>query len=281
MSSWKLVLGCFLGVGIAGSGLIVHHRFVRQHSRKGARELLDRADTLAWNNQWVAAQPLYLEAETQFKQQNRQADALYAHVSQYIPRAEREPIAPLLHDLQTCLNTPYGQVPATRLRILLIGGMVATNYDASMARTVWKQVEDASRHQHQYRLMMRAQGEQGIAAFLLGDFSNAKRLVVHAWFAAKYFNDPAAHVRYASVYGAGLVELQRYDAIKVLDEAIRTAKQSKGVAYPNGFAPNIDLQFHLGLGSWGCFPFFAAFSPSLAHFKADSAHRSFCRSWHR
>jgi CHAT domain-containing protein len=189
---------------------------------------------LAWNNQWVAAQPLYLEAETQFKQQNRQAEALYAHVSQYIPRAEREPIAPLLHDLQTCLNTPYGQDPATRLRILLIEGMIATNYDASMARTIWKQVEDASRQQHQYRLMMRAQGEQGIAAFLLGDFSNAKRLVVRAWFAAKYFNDPAAHVRYASVYGAGLVELQRYDeAIKVLDEAIRTAKQSKGVAYPS------------------------------------------------
>jgi tetratricopeptide (TPR) repeat protein len=82
--------------------------------------------------------------------------------------------------------------------------------------------------------MARAMGERGIAAFLLGDFAAAKKLVLRGWLTAKYLHDPAAHVRYASVYGAGLVELQRYDeAIHALDEAIDTAAKSPGVAYPS------------------------------------------------
>jgi hypothetical protein len=53
-------------------------------------------------------------------------------------------------------------------------------------------------------LASRAIGEQGIAAFLLGDISTAKKDVIEAWTVAKVA-DPAARVRYASVYGAGLV----------------------------------------------------------------------------
>jgi tetratricopeptide (TPR) repeat protein len=40
-------------------------------------------------------------------------------------------------------------------------------------------------------------------------------------------------VRYASVYGAGLVELQRYnEALNPLDEAIKIATKNPDVAYP-------------------------------------------------
>jgi len=55
-----------------------------------------------------------------------------------------------------------------------------------------------------------------------------------AYLVAKYVGDPAARVRYASVYGAGLVALKKYDrALKPLDEAIRVANTTKGVAYPS------------------------------------------------
>jgi len=49
-------------------------------------------------------------------------------------------------------------------------------------------------------------------------------------------------VRYASVYGAGLVELHRYDeAVHVLDSAIHTAARSPGIAYPSiAFNSKID-----------------------------------------
>jgi hypothetical protein len=39
--------------------------------------------------------------------------------------------------------------------------------------------------------------------------------------------DPAAHIRYASLYGTGLVELHKYkEAIGPLDEAIRVANKT-------------------------------------------------------
>ena len=71
-------------------------------------------------------------------------------------------------------------------------------------------------------------------AFLLGDLRSAKAKVLTAWGAAKLFHDDAAHVRYASVYGAGLNELHRYrEALVALDDAIETAARNPNVAYPS------------------------------------------------
>ena len=214
-----------------GTGMVIR----RNQRRKNTPEaILARADDLSWKNEWMEAAPLYRQAEQLFFRQNRASEALYAHVSQFIPRAESEPISSLLVELQKDQSLPAARAPETKLRILVIQGMIETNYDASMARTTWEKVQTLAKQQGHYHLMARAMGEQGIATFLLGDFASAKRLVLRALVVAKYLHDPAAHVRYASVYGAGLVELQRYNqAIRALDEAIRTAEQSPGIAYPS------------------------------------------------
>jgi CHAT domain-containing protein len=209
----------------------VHHIAVRSRTPEG---ILARADGLAWNNLWIAAQPLYADAERRFNAEHKPSEALYAHVSQFIPRAESEPIPPLLVELKRDTSLPAAQDFETKLRILTIEGMIETNYDASMAKKTWIQVESLAEWRGRLRLTARAMGEQGIADFLLGDFKDAKRLVTRAWLASKGLGDPAAHVRYASLFGAGLVELQRYDeAIQALDEAIQTAAKAKGVAYPS------------------------------------------------
>jgi hypothetical protein len=110
--------------------------------------------------------------------------------------------------------------------------MLKVNYDSAMARPTWAQVEPLARQRHHYLLASRAIGEQGIAAFLLGDITTAKKNVVKAWTVAKVA-DPAAHIRYASVYGTGLVELQKYgEALGPLDEAIKVSKDKPDVAYP-------------------------------------------------
>jgi CHAT domain-containing protein len=220
------------GITVAfGACMVIRHY---QRRKDTPEAILARADDLSWKNDWMEAAPLYQQAEQLFFRQNRASEALYAHVSQFIPRAESEPIFSLLVELQKDQSLPAARAPETRLRILVIQGMIETNYDASMARTTWEKVQTLARQQGHYLLMARAMGEQGIAAFLLGDFASAKRLVLRAWIMAKYLHDPAAHVRYASVYGAGLVELQRYkEAIKILDEAIRTAEESPGIAYPS------------------------------------------------
>ncbi len=86
---------------------------------------------------------------------------------------------------------------------------------------------------HHYELATRAEGEQGIATFLLGDVDTAKKQVVRAWGLSKVEYDPAATVRYASDFGAGLVQIQRFkEAMTFLNQAINVASSTKGVAFP-------------------------------------------------
>jgi CHAT domain-containing protein/tetratricopeptide (TPR) repeat protein len=196
--------------------------------------LLTRADSLSWNNNWIKAEPFYHEAELLFVKQHRESKALYAHVSQVPPNSESSSLTATIFQLTNDLALPAAADPETRLRILTIRGMLETNYDAASARSTWAQVTDLARRRGHLQLALRATGEQGIAAFILGDTNEAKKDVLEAWTSAKVLHDPAASVRYASVYGDGLVELRRYnEALTPLNEAIKIAKDHPDVAYPS------------------------------------------------
>jgi CHAT domain-containing protein len=196
--------------------------------------LLKQADSLAWNNNWIKAEPLYNRAEAGYVQEHKPSRALYAHVSQIPPNSEASSLTATIFALTEDLTLPEAADPETRLRILTIRGMIETNYDAASAQSTWTQVAQLARQRHHYMLAARAMGDQGIAAFILGDINTAKKQVVGAWEVAKVLGDPAARVRYASVYGAGLVELRRYqEALTPIDEAIKVANKNPQVAYPS------------------------------------------------
>jgi CHAT domain-containing protein len=197
-----------------------------------AEDLLFRADTLAWNDRWEEAALLYQRAEILFRAQGNQAKALYAAVSQ-IPPNQSVDIPAAIWSLTTDLTQPGASDPETRLRILTVRGMLETNQDAAQALATWEQVEKLARKLNHYELATRAIGEQGIAAFILGDVPTAKRKVILAWTFAKPELDPAARIRYASTYGAGLVAVGRYnEALNPLDEAMKIAQAHPEVAYP-------------------------------------------------
>ncbi len=194
--------------------------------------LLDRADTLAWGNRWTDAQPLYLKAQQLYTDQRNPSKALYAKVSQ-IPPDESGSIPAKILGLTRDLEKPEAQDPETRLRILTIRGMLETNYDASQARSTWEEVKKLAWKRGHFELASRAEGEQGIAAFILGDTDTAKKQVVRAWGLSKVEHDPGATVRYASVFGAGLVQLHRFkEALMPLDQAIKIASSNPALAYP-------------------------------------------------
>src|SRR5579863_3577459 len=206
-----------------------HHPHVPAGS---AEDLLFRADSLAWNDRWEEAAPLYQRAEALFRAQGNQAKALYSAVSQ-IPPNQSVDIPATIWSLTANLAQPGASDPETRLRILTVRGILQTNQDAAQALSTWEQVERLARTLHHYELATRAIGEQGIAAFILGDTLRAKREVVFAWTFAKPELDPAARIRYAATYGAGLVAVGRYaEAMNPLDEAISIAKAHPEVAYP-------------------------------------------------
>lgn len=235
-----LILAVLLGV--------VGYHVLRWRIPGSSEALLEQADEKSWVNNWIEAEPLYRQAELRFNQQHELSKALYAHVSEFPAHSESSISVPAqLAELTVDLSLPQAQDPETRLRILTILGMLEVNYDSAMARATWAQVEALARQRHDYLLTCRAIGEQGIAAFLLGDIAAAKKNVVKAWMLAK-IADPAAHIRYASVYGTGLVELQKYgEALGPLDEAIKVSKDKPEVAYPT-IAINAKIEALSGLG---------------------------------
>ncbi len=209
-------------------------RFMILREPRSPDAQLEQADKTAWLNAWIPAEPLYKKAEASFLKTRELSKALYARVSQMPAHMETENLQDQIWTLTQNLALPEARDPQTRLRILVIRGMIEVNYDAAIARSTWATVESLAKQQHQYLLASRAMGEQGIAAFLLGDIATAKKQVIQAWMVAKYGGDPAAQIRYASVYGSALVQFEKYkDSLEPLDEAIQLSKRTRGAANPN------------------------------------------------
>ena len=211
----------------------VRYRIRRRIDSDSADALLQRADDLAWNGQWFAAAPIFHQAEIKYTAERNEAKVLYAQVSQIPAYAESASLAGTIYALTQDLKQPAATDPETRLRILEVRGMLENNYDASLARQTWSRVAVLARDRGHLLLASRALGEEGISAFLLGDTATAKKEVLAAWGVAKVAHDIPAQVRYASLYGAGLVEMRRYQqGLKPLNEAIAIARAHPAVAYP-------------------------------------------------
>jgi CHAT domain-containing protein len=225
-----LAIAAALVTGVYFYAVAPHRSNADPHSARG---LLERADILAWNNRWTEATPLYQRAQILFTQQGNAPKALYASVSQ-IPADESVDIPAAIWTLTTDLTLPAASDPETRLRILTVRGILQTNQDAAQAHATWEEVESLAKRLHHYELATRAVGEQGIAAFLLGDASGARKQVVAAWELSKIERDPVATIRYASAFGAGLVAVGRYkEAMTPLNEAIKIANAHPEVGYPS------------------------------------------------
>ncbi|MGI0134922.1 MAG: hypothetical protein ACREBW_08210, partial [Candidatus Micrarchaeaceae archaeon] len=150
----------------------VRYRIRRRIDSDSADALLRCADDMSWLNSWIEAEPLYRRAEIQFVRSHEPAKALYAHVSEMPAPSESSTTIPQqIAELRQNLTLPAARNRETRLRILTILGMLEVNYDSAMARQTWSEVETLALKQHHYLLASRAVGEQGIAAFLLGDIA--------------------------------------------------------------------------------------------------------------
>jgi len=227
---------------------VVGYQVFRRSSFYAPEALLKQADDMSWLNSWIEAEPLYRQAEQEFTERHQLSKALYARVSQMPAHSESSTSIPSqIALLRKDLDLPEAKDPETRLRILTVLGMLEVNYDSGMARQTWTEVQALASEQHHYLLVARAMGEQGVAAFLLGDIATAKKDVVRAWTVAKVA-DPGAHIRYASLYGAGLVEMRKYqEALGPLNEAIKVAGETRGAAYPT-IAVTAKIEALSGLG---------------------------------
>jgi len=202
-----------------------------------AEKLLQQADKLSDDGDWLAAAPLYKQAEALFHHQGNAARELYAHVSQFPAEIESSPrsLSDWLQLVNHELGVPAAADPDTRLRILEVKGQIETNYDAALAHETWLAIRHLALQQQDFQLANRAYGEDAIAVYMLGDMAAARKQVVRSYAAAEFvFRDRAGLVRLASLIGTGMVENARYqDALRYLDEAISTARKNPEMGYPS------------------------------------------------
>src|ERR1017187_8303408 len=83
---------------------VVGCQILRWRNPVSPEALLARADEMSWLNNWIAAEPLYRQAELQFTQRHQLSKALYARVSEMPAHSESSisfpaQIALLTHDL--------------------------------------------------------------------------------------------------------------------------------------------------------------------------------------
>ncbi len=194
---------------------------------------LAKADEMAFNNAWIPAAPLYKMAQNGFRARGDITRALYAEVSQIPAVMESRPLADLIGQTNAMLHRPGASNPRVHLRILTIKGMLELEYDAALAKDTWAEVEREADALGEHRLASRANGEQGILAFLLGNIGEATDRVKSAYLKAKLFLDRPAQVRYASLIGRGILELGRYkECLSYLDKAISIADSHPEIARP-------------------------------------------------
>jgi CHAT domain-containing protein len=221
---------------LVGCGLVLGPaiRFQRRHSSDPATRLLEEADEKAWLNAWLEAAPLYRQAEKIYENRHDDSRALYARVSQIPADSEHSSLPDQIMQLTRYLDLPPAKDYDTRLRILGVRGFLEVNYDAGMTSRTYAEIERMAWWRGHILIAARAIGEQGIADFLTGNIASAKRKVVYAWMVSKILHDPAAHIRYASLYAEGLVRLGRYEeARKPIQEAIQVATRTPGTPYPS------------------------------------------------
>jgi hypothetical protein len=143
-STFRIAAGLLLAVLLSCVGYQV-----LQRRNSGAPEaLLKRADEMSWLNNWIAAEPLYRQAEVQFNQEGQHSKALYARVSEIPARSESSTSFPSqIASLRRDLELPEARDPETRLRVLTILGMLEVNYDSGMARRTWAEVQSLATNQ--------------------------------------------------------------------------------------------------------------------------------------
>ncbi len=76
------------GFLLAASLAAVAYHVLHPRNRGTAEALLERADEMSWLNSWIAAAPLYRQAELQFLEKRDLSKALYARVSQIPAQSE-------------------------------------------------------------------------------------------------------------------------------------------------------------------------------------------------
>jgi tetratricopeptide (TPR) repeat protein len=120
-----------------------------------------------------------------------------------------------------------------RLRCLTVKGDVDLDFDTALAARDWTEALSIAKDLEDPSWVNRANGELGIISFVQGDYRNGTVRVMGALSQAKKPNDIGAQIRYLTLVGDGLIQLQRNEqAIAMFDQALAVAQTIPELGQP-------------------------------------------------
>jgi CHAT domain-containing protein/tetratricopeptide (TPR) repeat protein len=215
----------------AGMLLIGHSAFGQDGE---AERLLADGDKLAWFKNWQAAEPFFEKAETLFRERGDKRNELYARISRMRGQLPSRGLFETSTYLASVLDDPLTKDDARlRLRCLIVKGDVDLDFDTALAARDWTEALSIAKGLEDPAWVNRANGELGVIGFVQGDYRSGTVKVMGALSQAKKLNDVGAQIRYLTLIGDGLIQLQRNEqAIAMFDQALAVAQTIPELGQP-------------------------------------------------
>jgi CHAT domain-containing protein/tetratricopeptide (TPR) repeat protein len=197
-------------------------------------QLLREADRLGWLRAWTAAEPKFLEAQKLFAARGDGRDALYAEVSAFRGALPRMSVPAASARLAEYLDQPLVQSDdRLRLRVLVIKGETDEDLDPTLAAESWRAAQTVAERLGDAAWANRARGELGLVAFLQGDVAASIVGLGQATRVAQTNGDTSSLVRWTTLFGLGLTELNRpQEALDFYDRALKIAATVPELQFP-------------------------------------------------
>lgn len=196
-------------------------------------ELLQQANQLAEAGNWVAARPLYVQAERAFTQMGDRRQALYAKFGRLRRDVETGSYDDYLKEINADLATPeVAADPALRLRGLAVRASIHMNLSTSEAQQDWQEIARIAGEIGDARWSNRAAGQLGILAGMQGDYNTALNALLSAIRKAIEQKDTGAEIYFKTFFGNGLVANNRADqALALFDSALDAGRKSPDAGF--------------------------------------------------
>ena len=232
---FRVVYCCFTIVAAVIPSLASSEFELPINSRSDASGILDRALKKADLNNWIDAEPLFRQAESEARRIGDRRALTLARLGVIRATAQQRNLpqtsAELEHDLD--VDPLLRSDERLRLFCLTIKATIDGEMQSSSARKDWEQVAQIAKELGDAKWQYRSTAGLGMAAFYSGDLATARKNIIAGLMAATQNHDVGAEVQYLYAVASGLAASQmQVQSISYFDKAIGLALSTPDAGYP-------------------------------------------------
>ena len=222
-------------VGLIAAALLAETSLTAQ----SPADLLAQADDLAVHGKSSKAQPLYLQAETEFRNAGDSRNEMYAKFGILKYNVQLGSYTASREELEQILATPLVEGdPHLKIRGLEILGTIDMNQNTSAALNDWTNLLATAKAIGDAKWENRANGYLGIVAGINGDVGSAGKALFQAVSKAEELGDVAGEL----TFGIWLANGMSTNGLG--DGAVRIIDRVEALAKKNGYT-DMPLQFSI------------------------------------